>query len=102
MNFDELPLATDEELVTLPPGLYVACAADGVPLEREVYRNFHVTLDRFVEGPAVLLARVVAKGMGLIPNTESVESVLIRPNGDHVIKQWVSTGEAGHGPDHGR
>lgn len=89
MNIDELTLATDEDLQTLPPGLYVACDENGVPMEREVYRDFHVTLDRFVEGPAILLARVVEKDKGLIPNTESVESVKIRGNGDAIIKQWV-------------
>ena len=91
MRVDDLPLATDVELETLPPGLYVACDCTMVPIERETHKVYDFPRDRYDEGPAVLLARVVAKGMGQIPNPEAVESVEIRGDGGMVIKQWVLT-----------
>lgn len=83
---DDLPLATDAELETLPPGLYVACGEDGVPLERDHESDVYDALaDRFMSGPMILLARV--RAFGLIPS--GVESVTIRHDGFQIIKQWV-------------
>lgn len=85
MQLDDLPLATDAELATLPPGLYVACGDDGVPRESEMFDVYYPKLDRHENGPAVLLARV--REFGLLP--DGVESITIRPDGFQIIKQWV-------------
>lgn len=85
MRIDALALATDAQLETLPPGLYVACNDAGEPIEREHLDCYNAETDRDEFGPAILLARV--RDSGLVPR--GAHAVTFRKDGCQIIKQWV-------------
>ena len=92
MKVADLPHATPRELNTLPEGLYVVCRqlraghGKGKVVATATKHLYDVSLDRFVTGDAVLMARILPAG-SVIPN--GVELSEIRRDGKVRIQQWM-------------